>query len=354
MPKITAAVLHGIDDLRLEPWELPDEPPEGHVRIRVANVGICGSDVHYWKRGRIGPFVLEAPMVIGHEAAGTVEAVGSGVTSLRPGDRVALEPGVPCCSHPAYRQGRYNLAPISFMATPPVHGCLCERVDHPAEWCYRLPAQVSLEEGAMCEPLSVGVHACRRGGVQPGKRVAILGAGPIGLVTLLAAKAFGADCIAITDLKETNLELAKQLGADAALQASALAVPADAAAALREAAGAPDGFEVVIDCAGFESTMQVALSACASGGTVVLVGMGQELMTLPLTEACIREVSIVGSFRYCNTYPLCVSLLASGRVNVKPLITHRFGFSPEDVQHGFEAAHLADQTGAIKVMFTLP
>ncbi|PRW59528.1 Sorbitol dehydrogenase [Chlorella sorokiniana] len=292
-------------------------------------------------------------MVIGHEAAGTVEAVGPGVTQLQPGDKAALEPGVPCCAHHQYREGRYNLAPIQFFATPPVHGCLAERVDHPAEWCYKLPPGLSLEQGAMCEPLSVGVHACRRGGVQPGKKVAIMGAGPIGLVTLLAAKAFGADSVAITDLKQPNLELAKQLGADATLQTSVLGRAEDVAAELRQAAAAPDGFEVVIDCAGFQQTMQAALKACADGGRIVLVGMGQEEMTLGLTEACIREVDIVGSFRYCNTYPLCLSLLASGRVNVEPLITHRFGFDAASLQQGFETAHLADQTGAVKVMFNL-
>ncbi|KAI7841868.1 hypothetical protein COHA_004397 [Chlorella ohadii] len=245
------------------------------MRLRRA---ACGS-------GRIGNFIVDKPMVIGHEAAGTGKDTDH-----------------------AMMQGRYNLAPIQFFATPPVHGCLAEFVDHPAEWCYKLPPSLSLEQGAFCEPLS-------------------------GLVTLLAAKAFGADSVAITDLKQPNLEMAKQartgasctagLGADACLQTSVLGQPEDVAAELRRTASTPDGFDIVIDCAGFQQTMQVALKACADGGRIVLVGMGQEEMTLGLTEACIREVDIVGSFRYCNTYPLCISLLASGRVDVKPLITHR-------------------------------
>lgn len=292
-------------------------------------------------------------MVIGHESAGEVVAVGEGVTGLQVGDRVALEPGIPCCSHRRYREGRYNLAPIRFFATPPVHGSLAEFVDHPEEWCYRLPAGLSFEQGAMCEPLSVGIHACRRAGVAPGQKVAIMGAGPIGLVTLLAARAYGADAVAVTDLKQPNLDLARQLGADLAQQTSVLEAPAAIAAALRAEAGAADGFDAVIDCAGFEQTMQVALAACASGGKVVLVGMGQEEMRLPLVEASTREVDILGCFRYANTYPLCISLLASGRVDVTPLITHRFGFSQEGVQQGFETAHLADSTGAVKVMFNL-
>eukprot|EP00887_Chlorella_sp_A99_P001759 scaffold19.g1759.t1 len=344
-----AAVLHGIDDLRLENFELPDEVPPGHVRVAIKALGICGSDCHYLKRGRIANFIIQKPMVIGHESAGTVAAVGEGVTSLAVGDRVTLEPGVPCWRDPRSREGRYNLdGDLTFHATPPVHGALADFVDHPADWCYRLPEGVSHEEGAMCEPLSVGVHACRRGGVGPGKRVLILGAGPIGLVTLLAAQAFGADL---------NLELAAGLKSAAPVTtrlSSVLDDPQEAAAQLR-AAAAPGGFDVVIDCAGFEATMATALVAAASGGKVVLVGLGQERMHLSLTEAAIREVDILGSFRYCNTYPLCLSFLASGRVDVRPLITHRFAFTKAGVADGFETAHLADQasTGAVKVMFNL-
>ncbi|GAB4813511.1 hypothetical protein N2152v2_000557 [Parachlorella kessleri] len=363
-------------------------------------VGICGSDIHYWKRGRIADFVVREPMVssaatlcdwspwqgriadlvgriadfvvrepmvIGHESAGTVAAVAEGVVGLAVGDRVALEPGVPCWSHPACRVGRYNLDPdIKFFATPPFHGSLAKFVDHPADWCYKLPENMSHEEGAMCEPLSVGIHACQRGGVGPGKRVAILGAGPIGLVALLAAKAFGADVVAICDLKPHNLQLAKQLGASYTHQSGIGELPQATAEALKQGAGVPGGFEVVIDCAGFEATMRAAIKACTSGGRIVLVGMGQEEMKLPVVEASIREVDIMGSFRYCNTrvdilgsfrycntYPLCIQLIASGRVDVKPLITHRFGFSQQAVLDGFGTAHRADETGAIKVMFNI-
>lgn len=349
-----AAVLHGIDDLRVEPFPLSEAPGKGCVRVAIKAVGICGSDVHMLKKGRIAHFVVEKPMVTGHESAGEVVAVGEGVTSLQVGDRVALEPGIPCCSSRHMREGRYNLDPsIEFFATPPVHGSLATFVDHPAEWCYPLPSGLSFEEGALCEPLSVGVHACRRGGVCPGKRVAIMGAGPIGLVALLSARAFGADAIAITDLKASNLSLATRLGADAAvLIESQQQAPQDVADALL-AANAGIGFDIVIDCAGFQQSMQVALRSCVSGGKVVLVGMGQETMALNLIEACIREVDILGCFRYCNTYPLCLSLLSSGRVDLKPLITHRFGFSEEEVLQGFDTAFRADATGAIKVMFNL-
>lgn len=359
MPRVRrqAAVLHGVNDLRVEDSDLSEEPGPGMVRVQIKAVGICGSDVHYWCRGRIAHFVVESPMVIGHESSGIVTAVGPGVdpSKLRMGDAVALEPGIPCWSNRQAREGRYNLDPdIKFFATPPVDGSLATYVDHPADWCFKLPSNVSLEEGAMCEPLSVGIHACRRGGVQPGKKVAVLGAGPIGLVTLLAAKAFGADAVAITDIKASNLQLAKELGANGVVQVEGKNdSPEEVAKRIRESIDAVDGVDIVIDCAGFESTMRTAIKTAVSGGKVVLVGMGDETMTLPLTEASIREVDIIGSFRYAHTYPTCLALLSSGKINVKPLVTHRFGFDQQSVLEGFTVARDSEATGAIKVMFDL-
>lgn len=348
-----AAVLYGVDDLRFEDFPLPPEPPPGCVRVDMKAVGICGSDVHYLKKGRIADFFVKEPIVTGHESAGTVSHVGQGVTTLKAGDRVALEPGIPCWAHHHSREGRYNLDPgMKYFATPPHHGSLAEYVDHPADFCYVLPPGVSHEEGAMCEPLSVGIHAVQRGGVAPGVNVAILGAGPIGLVTLLAARAFGANRIAISDLKDANLDMAQQLGADITLSASRHA-PAELAhhtAAMLP----PHGPQVVIDCAGFQETMETALAACHSGGRVVLVGMGADgNLSLPLAHASTREVDILGSFRFANTYPLCLHLLESNRIDVLPLITHRFGFSAPEVAQGFDTAYRSGETGAIKVMFNI-
>ncbi|KAK9807644.1 hypothetical protein WJX72_005195 [[Myrmecia] bisecta] len=316
-------------------------------------IGICGSDIKYLKKGKIGPFELTSPMVIGHESAGTVAQVGPGVKGLTVGDRVALEPGIPCWTSKRSREGRYNLDPaVKFFATPPHHGSLCQYVDHPAPFCYRLPESVSHEEGAMIEPLSVGVHACRRAGVSPGKSVAVLGAGPIGLVALLAAKAFGADSIAITDVKQDNLRLATRLGASMALCHPTNASPRDIAASLK-AALPPDGPEIVIDCVGFESTMETALEACMAGGKVVLVGLGADKMNLSMEHVSSKELDIMGSFRYANTYPMCLAMIESKHVDVKPLITHRFGFSESELLQGFDTAYRAAETKAIKVMFNL-
>ncbi|WIA20572.1 hypothetical protein OEZ85_004961 [Tetradesmus obliquus] len=364
----TAAVLYGINDLRVHQWELPKELAAGHVRVQMSNVGICGSDVHYLQHGRIGDFVVDAPMVIGHESSGVVAAVGPGVTRLAVGDRVALEPGAPCWHCKAAREGRYNLDPdIQFFATPPVHGSLASFVDHPAELCYKLPASVTLEEGAMCEPLSVGVHACRRAQVQPGKSVAVLGAGPIGLVVLMCAQAFGADQVVITDVRQSCLNFAAQHYAATTLLTTPQQTPSDLAQQLQHtlaaaaagadptpaaatAAGVPD---IVIDCVGVQQTLEAAVRAVAPGGKIVLVGMGSDQLQLPATLLTCKEVDLLGSFRYCNTYPLCISLIASKRVHVAPMITHRFPFSAAGVAEGFDTAARAAQTGAIKVMFDL-
>lgn len=345
-----AAWLVGVNTLKIQPFKLPPLGPQD-VRIRMKAVGICGSDVHYLKTLRCSDFVVEEPMVIGHECAGIVEEVGSEVKTLVPGDRVALEPGICCwrCDH--CKEGRYNLCPdIKFFATPPVHGSLANQVVHPANLCFKLPDNVSLEEGAMCEPLSVGVYACRRASVGPETHVLVMGAGPIGLVTLLAARAFGAPKIVIVDVDDYRLLAAKQLGADATVKVSTNVqdVSVDVQQ-IQRAMGA--NIDVTFDCAGFSKTMSTALGATRSGGKVCLVGMGHPEMTIPLTAAGAREVDIIGVFRYRNTWPLCLEFLSSGKIDVKPLITHRFGFSEQEVIEAFETS--AGGGSAIKVMFNL-
>ncbi|MDP2952871.1 MAG: NAD(P)-dependent alcohol dehydrogenase, partial [Chloroflexota bacterium] len=217
--EMLAAVLHGKLDLRLEHRPIP-LPGPGQVLVRIVAVGICGSDVHFWKDGRIGTRVVERPMILGHECAGEVVALGEGVAAFQVGDRVALEPGIPCGFCPWCRTGRYNLCPqVRFLAAPPTDGALAEYVAHPAALTYKLPAHLSYEEGALLEPLSVGLHAVERAGVRVGDRVLIAGAGPIGLVNLFAAKAHGASQVYLTDIRPHRLELACRLGAEAAIDA---------------------------------------------------------------------------------------------------------------------------------------
>ncbi|GAQ80199.1 Sorbitol dehydrogenase [Klebsormidium nitens] len=349
-PENQAAWLYGVDDLRILPFTLPDLGAKD-VRVRVKAVGICGSDVHYLKKMECAGFVVESPMVIGHESAGIVSEVGTSVKHLKVGDRVAMEPGIACNTCTACKEGRYNLCEeMKFFATPPVHGSLANEVIHPADLCFKLPDSVSLEDGAMCEPLSVAVHACRRAEIAPGKSIAVMGAGPIGLVSLLVAKAFGASKIAVTDVDDSRLAMAKQLGAHAVVKVSNKMEDVEAEAEkLRSVLGGK--VDVTLDCAGFTKTMQTALAATKSGGRVCLVGMGHTEMTLPLTPAAAREVDVVGVFRYRNTYPLCIELLESKLVDVKPLITHRFGFSDADVKKAFDTSAKGGE--AIKVMFNL-
>ncbi|GMP24313.1 hypothetical protein CsSME_00001623 [Camellia sinensis var. sinensis] len=348
-----AAWLLGVNALKIQPFHLPSLgiyiPHD--VRVSMKAVGICGSDVHYLKNMRCGDYVVNQPMVIGHECAGVIEEVGSAVKSLMKGDRVALEPGISCCQCNRCKEGRYNLChDMKFFATPPIHGSLANQIVHPASLCFKLPDNVSMEEGAMCEPLSVGVYACFRAQIGPTTNVLIIGAGPIDLVTMLAARAFGAPRIVIVDVDDHRLSVAKDLGADGVVKVSSnMQDVGKEVEQIRKAMGGE--VSVTFGCTGFSKSMSTALSATASGGKVCLVGMGHCEMIVPLPPAAAREVDVVGIFRYKNTWPVCLEYLSSGRIDVKPLITHRFGFSQKEVEEAFETSARGGK--AIKVMFNL-
>ncbi|CAG9130047.1 unnamed protein product [Plutella xylostella] len=330
-------------DLQLVQTKIP-EIADDEVLLRMDCVGICGSDVHYWQTGACGHFVLKEPMVMGHEASGVVAKIGSKVKNLKPGDRVAIEPGVPCRVCEFCKTGRYHLCPdIAFCATPPFHGNLVRYYKHAADFCYKLPDHVSMEEGALLEPLSVGIHACRRGGVTAGASVLVLGAGPIGLVTLLAARAMGASNILITDILQSRLDFAAKLGANHTLLVTRDLSEADLVRKVHELMGThPD---ISIDASGAQATVRGALLATKSGGVAVLVGMGSPELTVPLAGAVAREVDIRGIFRYVNEYPIALSMVSSGLIDVKPLVTHHF--SMEETLQAYETARRGD---GIKVM----
>ncbi|XP_032671793.1 sorbitol dehydrogenase-like [Odontomachus brunneus] len=339
------AVLYGINDLRLENTPI-EEPQDDEVLLEMACVGICGSDVHYLVNGRIGDFVVRKPMIIGHESAGAVAKLGKNVKNLKVGDRVAIEPGVPCRICKFCKIGRYNLCKdIVFCATPPVHGSLRRFYKHAADFCFKLPDHVSFEEGALLEPLSVGVHACKRGSVGIGCKVLILGAGPIGLVTLLVAKAMGASKVVITDIIESRLKIAKKLGADDTYLVQKDRSESDTVTDIHAIFG--DEPDRTIDASGAQSSIRLAILVTKSGGVILLVGLGSPEVQIPLINATIREVDIRGVFRYVNDYSDALDLVASGKVNVKPLITHNYKI--EDTLKAFETS----RTGAgeaIKVM----
>lgn len=311
-----AAVLYGIKDLRIEPVEMPT-PGKGEVLLSMRSVGICGSDTHYLEHGRIGDFVCSGPMVLGHEASGVVAGLGEGVTELSVGDRVAIEPGVPCSSCQICKRGRYNLCPdVKFAATPPVHGSLARYIVHPASFCYRLPDSMSFDDAALLEPLSVGIHACRRAGVTIGSTVLITGAGTVGLVSMIAAKAAGASKVIVTDIDEGRLSVAKAFGGGAD---ETFCVSRDVD---EKALGAEIEADACIECSGADAGVRLCIYGAARGGVVVMVGMGKPTLSLPVLDASCREVDLRGVFRYCNTYPAAMALAT--RFDLSPLVTHRF------------------------------
>ncbi|KAG8440371.1 hypothetical protein GDO86_006213 [Hymenochirus boettgeri] len=337
-----SVVVHGTGDLRLENRPIP-EPGPNEVLLKMHSVGICGSDVHYWQHGRIGDFIVKKPMVLGHEGSGVVVKVGASVSHLKSGDRVAIEPGVPRESDEFCKTGRYNLSPtIFFCATPPDDGNLCRYYAHNANFCYKLPDNVTFEEGALIEPLSVGIHACRRAGVTLGSRVFICGAGPIGLVSLLVAKMMGASKVVISDLSLPRLEKAKELGADFVLQVTN-ETPEQIAHKVEELFEAMP--EITIECTGAESCIQTGIYATRSGGILILVGLGPAMVNVPIVNAAVREVDIRGIFRYCNTWPMAISMLSSKKVNVAPLVTHRFS-----LEKALEAFETTKKGMGVKVM----
>ncbi|XP_032870885.1 sorbitol dehydrogenase-like isoform X2 [Amblyraja radiata] len=315
------------------------------VLLKMHSVGICGSDVHFWQNGGIGDFILRKPMVLGHEASGTVFKLGSGVQHLKPGDRVAIEPGVPRENDEFCRTGRYNLSPsVFFSATPPDDGQLCQYNLHNANYCYKLPDSVSFEEGALVEPLSVAIHTCRRGGVTIGSKVFILGAGTIGLVNLLVCKAMGASQILICDLSQNRLKKAKQMGANFTIAVEKNTSAKDLSQKVKEALGGamPD---ISIECTGAELCIQAGIHATKSGGVLVLVGLGKPFANIPILEAGIREIDIRGVFRYCNTWPVAIDMLASKRIDVKSLVTHRF-----PLEEALKAFETTKEGVGIKIM----
>lgn len=262
-------------------------------------VGICGSDVHYLVHGRIADFVVKEPMIIGHEASGIIAKVGSKVKHLVVGDRVAIEPGVPCRICDFCKTGKYNLCPeMAFCATPPFHGNLRRYYAHAADFCFKLPDHVTMEEGALLEPLSVGVHGCKRAEVELGSDVLIMGAGPIGLVTMLSAIAMGASNIIITDLLQKRLDIAKEIGATHTILIQKDEPETDIVKRIQIALGKQPN--KTIDCTGFEATVRLALLATRPGGIVVITGCGPYEVKLPLLSAMTKEIDIRGVFRYCN------------------------------------------------------
>jgi L-iditol 2-dehydrogenase len=338
---------------------IPELRTSRDVRVRVVATGLCGSDVgcrslgvpvvpsftftdrlfvlfceqiHYWQHGRIGQYVVDAPIVLGHESAGIVEACGPDVKNLAVGDRVALEPGVGCNSCETCRSGRYNLCPsMRFAATPPYDGTLATFYVLPEECCFKLPPRISFREGALVEPLSIAVHVCGLAGNLQGKSVAVFGAGPIGLLCSSVARAFGAATVVVTDAVESRLEFAAGFGATETYRMEPHSSPETNAERLLSKAKLPvatGGVDVVIDATGAEPCISCGVSVLKRGGIFVQAGLGSPTVAFPIGQICDKEATLKGSFRYGpGDYKLAIQLLGSNRVQVESLITHEFPFS---------------------------
>ena len=369
------------------------EPQPHEVQVSIQATGLCGSDLHYYQHGRNGTFEVRSPLILGHESSGVVTALPpapttngtSAKTSSTPtlpiGTRVALEVGLPCRTCHLCSTGRYNLCPtLTFRSSaktfPHAHGTLTQVLNHPASMCHVLPPNVSYAEGALVEPLAVSLHAINRSlrtsptGSLAGTSALVLGAGAVGILTAAALAVQGCSSITIADIDAPRLEIASTLSPRIKLHThllpktprpspstpieDKLATAQSLASALQQSSPDPivasAGYTRVFECTGIESCVQTSIFAAATGGSVVLVGMGTPVQTLPLSAAALREVDVIGVFRYANAYPAAIGLFASGALDgvAEKLCTHRFGL--EQGEAAFKVAGKGvDEQGKVAV-----
>ncbi|RAX00711.1 MULTISPECIES: NAD(P)-dependent alcohol dehydrogenase [unclassified Photorhabdus] len=339
-----ALVLEKAGQISIQDWEASEILGENDVEIKIHSVGICGSDVHYYQYGRIGPFVVEKPMILGHEASGVITAVGKNVTHLKIGDRVCMEPGIPNLQSPQSRAGIYNLDPeICFWATPPIDGCLRERVIHPAAFTFKLPDNVSFAEGAMVEPLSIGMQAATKAEIKPGDIALVVGAGTIGIVTALAALAGGCSDVIICDVFDEKLEIAKQYPGLHPVNNKVLAEKVNT---LTDG----NGVNILFECSGAKPVITTISEHITPGGIAVLVGMPIDPAPFDIVSAQAKEITFKTIFRYANMYPRTIRLLSAGKLKVTPLLSATYKF--KDSVQAYERAAEGRPTD-IKIMLEM-
>lgn len=343
MKDMKVAVMTDIGKIGYERRPVP-EPQDDEVLVKLEYVGICGSDLHYYESGAIGGYVVKPPFVLGHEPGGIVVKTGKNVRGLKAGDKVALEPGKTCGHCEFCRQGKYNLCPdVVFFATPPVDGVFAEYVAHKADLCFKLPENVSTMEGALIEPLAVGFHAAMQGGARFGQRALVFGAGCIGLVSLLALKALGVSEVYVVDVVASRLQKAEQLGASAVVNGA----EEDVAARLAELTGG-EGIDLAIETSGSETAANQAIGAAKKGSVIVFVGYGRTgRTTLSMSLALDKELTFKTVFRYRHIYPLAIRAVAEGRVNLKGVVSHVFGF--DELQRAMDLS-VSDKERIVKAV----
>lgn len=341
--KMKVAVMEGIGKMGFEERSIP-VPKADEVLVKLDYVGICGSDLHYYETGAIGNYVVEPPFVLGHEPGGVVVEVGADVKHLQVGDRVALEPGKTCGHCEFCKQGKYNLCPdVIFFATPPVDGVFQEYVAHEADLCFKLPENVSTLEGALIEPLAVGFHAAIQGDAHLGQKAVVMGAGCIGLVSMMALKARGVSEAYVVDIMEKRLEKALELGADGVINGAKEDV---LERALQLTGG--KGMDLIVETAGTEITTRQAIQIAKKGSNIVLVGYSKTgEMTLPMSLVLDKELTFKTVFRYRHIYPMAIDAVASGKVNLKGIVTDIFSLDEAQKAMDYSVNNKADIVKAV-------
>lgn len=341
--KMNISLLNKPFDMELKEVDVPEIGPHD-VLVKVMAVGVCGSDVHYYEHGRVGEFVVEKPLILGHECAGIVADVGSAVTKFKVGDRVAIEPGVTCGECEYCKAGQYNLCPhVEFLATPPIDGAFSQYISHPEGFLFHIPDSMTYEQATLNEPFSVGIQACKRANVQPGSTVVIMGMGPVGLMAVVAAKAFGATNIIVSDLEQIRLDEALKLGATHTIDIK----KEDVNERIKEITNG-DGVNYAIETAGNPTALKSALSSLKNGGTLAIVGLPQqETNDLNIPFIANHEINIVGIFRYANTYQMGVEMLNSTAADLDSMFTDEYNL--ENAQQAMEQAR-TNKSGSLKVM----
>lgn len=326
------AVMDGIGEMSFTERPIPT-PKVNEVLVKLEYVGICGSDLHYYEKGRIGNYIVEPPFVLGHEPGGVVVEVGKDVTHLKVGDRVALEPGKTCGHCEFCRTGRYNLCPdVVFFATPPVDGVFQEYVTHEAGLCFKLPDNVGTMEGALIEPLAVGFHAAKQGNAQMGQTAVVTGSGCIGLVSMMALKALGVTEVYVVDIMQKRLDKAMELGAAGVINGN----EKNAVEEVLKLTGGR-GCDLVIETSGTEICVRQAVGMMVKNGTLVQVGYSASGdMNLPMGQILDKEITIKSVFRYRHIYPLAIQAVAEGKVNLKGIVTNIFDL--DDIQNAMDSS----------------
>ena len=341
--KMKVAVMLGIGKMGFEERDIP-KAKDNEVLVRLEYVGICGSDLHYYETGAIGDYVVKPPFVLGHEPGGTVVEVGKDVKNLKVGDRVALEPGKTCGHCEFCKTGNYNLCPdVVFFATPPVDGVFQEYVAHEAGLCFKLPDNVSTMEGALIEPLAVGFHAAMQGGARAGQTAVVMGAGCIGLVTMMALKAMGVSKVYVIDIMEKRLQKALELGADGIINGA----QADVVEEVRKLTDGK-GCDLAVETAGTQVTTVQAIHMTRKGATIVLVGYSKSgEMTLPMSLALDKELTFKTVFRYRHIYPMAIEAVAAGKVDLKGIVTDIFELDEAQKAMDYSVNNKADIVKAV-------